>query len=249
MEIEITRIDFDADVYVVRKAVALVLHGPDLFDPNDPDNHGRKPNFEIEMGTSPAGRIHNGKAILRVATKLGRKLLKWNYDSQENNIVVNGRPLRLFNAHRHVSPNVKQVIEKALYIDPDQDKLRTQIEDKAREVRLRIEKLQFGVWHKPSNSPGKGRSFSIEYERDFLQQSAAYVSVVYEQKLIHIDVSTSTQPPRNFTYPFTQIGQRETEENHYKILVKFSNIRKLGLGYDEFEQPCGFLWHHYQRFP
>jgi len=248
MEIELTRIDGDADVYDVRKAVAHVLHGPDLFDPNDPNNRGRKPNFLVEMGKSPDGSTHNGNAILRVATKLGRRLLRWNY-SQENNIVVNGYPLRLFDAHQDVSPNVKQIIERALYIDPDQERLRKQIEDKAREVRLGIEKLQFGVWYKPSNSPGKGRSFSIEYERDFLQQSAAYVSVVYEQKLIHIDVSTSTQPPRNFTYPFTQIGQRETEENHYKILVKFSNIRKLGLGYDEFEQPCGFLWHHYQRFP
>jgi RNA-dependent RNA polymerase len=195
MEIEITRIDFDADVYDVRKAIALTLHGPDLFDPNDPDNHGRKPNFEIEMGKSPAGRIHNGKAILRVATKLGGRLLKWNY-AQENGIVINGRALRLYNAHQTVSPNVKKVIEKALFIDPDQDKLRTQLEDKAREVRLRIAKLQFGVWYKPSNSPGKGRSFSIEDERDFLQQSAAYVYVVYEHKFVHIDVSTRTQSPR-----------------------------------------------------
>ncbi|KAH9956636.1 hypothetical protein BC827DRAFT_1230509 [Russula dissimulans] len=154
MEIELTDIDFNADVYDVRKAVALVLHGPNLFDPNDPDNHGRKPNFEIEMCKSPADRIHNGKAILRVSTKLGRRLLKWNY-AEENSIVINGCALRLFNAHQTVSPNVQKVIEKALYIDPDHEKLRTHIEDKAREVRLRIAKLQFGVWYKPSNSPGK----------------------------------------------------------------------------------------------
>jgi hypothetical protein len=36
----------------------------------------------------------------------------------------------------------------------------------------------------------------------------------------------------------TQIGQRETEEINYLILVKFSSIKKLGLGYDEFGQPC-----------
>jgi len=213
MEIELTRIDKSADVYAVRKAVALVLHSPDLFDPNDPDNHGRRPNFEIEMGKSPAGRIHNGKAILRVATKLGRKLLRWNYDSEENGIVVNGEALRIFNGHRGVSKNVEKIIEKALYIDPDQDKLRKQIEDKAREVRLRIAKLQFGVWYKPSNSPGKGRSFSIEYERDFIQKSAAYVYVVYEHKFIHIDVSTSTQPPPvrpNVSLRSASAGRRKT---------------------------------------
>jgi hypothetical protein len=45
MEIELTRISFEADVYDVRKAVAAVLHGPDLFDPNDRENKGRVPNF------------------------------------------------------------------------------------------------------------------------------------------------------------------------------------------------------------
>lgn len=37
---------------------------------------------------------------------------------------------------------------------------------------------------------------------------------------------------------FIQIGQRETEETGYLILVKFSSIQKLGIGYDEFGQPC-----------
>ena len=59
MEIELTRISSDADVYDVRKAVAAVLHGPEFFDPNDKENKGRLPNFEIIMGKSPAGRIHN----------------------------------------------------------------------------------------------------------------------------------------------------------------------------------------------
>jgi hypothetical protein len=53
MEIELTRISFEADIYDVRKAVATVLHGPDLFDPN-----------------------HNRKAILRVGSNLGRRLPK-----------------------------------------------------------------------------------------------------------------------------------------------------------------------------
>src|SRR5712671_326892 len=192
MKIGLTRIDKSADVYDVRKAVPLALHDPDLFGSNDQDENAHKPNFEIETGKNPAGRICSGKAILHVATKLGRRLFKWIYD-----MVNAGRPLRLFNAHRDdVSPNVQQIIEKALYIDPDQDKLRTQIGTKAREVHLRIEKLQFGVWYKPPNSSGKGRSFSIEYERDFIQQSAASVHVAYDHKLIHIDVSTTTQTPR-----------------------------------------------------
>jgi RNA-dependent RNA polymerase len=192
MEIDLRRIDFEADIYHVRKAVELVLHGPDLYDPNDKKYKGRKPNFEVVMGKSPAGRIHNGSATLRVTTDVGERLLKWGRGSDKNNIVVHGRALKMYNAHRNVPPGVNETLEKALYIDPEQDKRRTQIEEEARLVRLRIAQVQFGVWYKPSNShASQSRTFSVEYERDFLCQSAAYISVVYEHKLIHIDVSTT----------------------------------------------------------
>lgn len=39
------------------------------------------------------------------------------------------------------------------------------------------------------------------------------------------------------TFYSTQIGQRETEEYKYTILVKFSTIRKMGTGNDDFGQP------------
>jgi RNA-dependent RNA polymerase len=191
MEFELTDIDFDADIYDVRKAVQEVLHGPDFFDPNDKDNKGRKPNFEVVMGRSLAGRIHNGRAALRLLTTLGTRLFTWYKESEGHRIVVKGHPLRLFKSYTPVPPDVKLVLEKALYIDPDQDKIRTQIEERARQVRLRIAKVQFGVWYKPLDSPGPGRSFSVEYERDFLchWHDAAYLTITYEHKLIRIDVS------------------------------------------------------------
>ena len=195
MELELTRIDFDADVYDVRKAVQEVLHGPEFYDPNNKENKGRKPNFEVVMGTSPAGRSHNGKAALRLPGGLGQKLFGWYRESEEHRIVVKGRPLRLFKTDNRVPHDVKQVLEKALYIDPEHDRERTLIENRAHSVRLRIAKVQFGVWYKPSNSPGAGRSFSIEYERDFMSQSAAYLYVVYEHKLIRVDVRVTLLSP------------------------------------------------------
>lgn len=196
MEIELTRISFEADVYDVRKAVAAVLHSSDLYDPNDKEHKGRVPNFEIVMGKSPAGRIHSGKAILRVGSiNLGYKLINWSRASKDNYIEVKGEPLRVFNLHKTVTPDVKQVLEKALYIDPEKDRLRSQVEEQARLVRLRIAKVQFGVWYRPPDSPSPRRAFSIEHERDFLSHSAAYISVVYEHKLIHIDVSTTLLAP------------------------------------------------------
>jgi RNA-dependent RNA polymerase len=196
MEIELTRISFEADVYDVRKAVAEVLHGPDLYDPNDKENKGRVPNFEITMGKSPAGRIHNGKAILRVGSNLGRRLLKWSRESGDHNYIeVKGDPVKIFNLFKSVPLDVKQTLEKALYVDPERDRLRSQIEEQAQLVRARIAKIQFGVWYRPSDSPSPRRTFSIEHERDFLSNSAAYIYVVYEHKLIHIDVSATLLPP------------------------------------------------------
>ena len=249
MEIELTGIDFEADVYDVRKAVAAVLHGPDLYDPNDRENNGRVPNFEIVMGKSSAGRIHNGKAVLRVGSKLGRRLIEcqWNRESDENNIMVKGRRLKVFNLFKTVPLDDKQTLEKALYIDPEQDRLRSHIEEQTRLVRLKISKVQFGVWYKPSDSRGQTRAFSVEHERNFISDSAAYLHVVYEHKLLHIDVSATllSHLEIHLTSPRTKIGQRETEETNYMILVKFSIIRKLGIGYDEFGQACEYPWHRH----
>ncbi|KAH9071049.1 RdRP-domain-containing protein [Lactarius deliciosus] len=226
MEIELKGIDFDADICDIYEAVARVLHGPELYDPNDRRNKGRKPYFEIVPGESPAGRIHNGTALLRVSSGVGGRLFRWIFESPKNTIVVGNsrRALRLFKTHREVPPDVEYKLEKALYVDPNQEKERQKIEDKARQVRLRIAKVQFGVWYTQpeSNSPQNyGRTFSIEHEREFVSQSAAYINIVYERRLICVD-----------------IGQRETEEINYRVLVKFSSIRKLGTGFDAKHGPC-----------
>lgn len=239
MEFDIKSIDFDADVYDVRKAVELILHGPDLYDPNDPKHKGRKPNFEVILNERPAGRIHDGTGILRVTNIVGNRLHKWIMDSNKNKIVLKRRALRLFRTSRKVSPLEKQQLEKALYVGPEKEEQRKTIESKAREVRPRLSKVQFGVWHRRQNS--HGREFSIEYEREFLSNSEAYVSVVYEHKHILIEVGTIpslAKPQIYLTFRSAQIGQRETEENNYMILVKFSSIRKLGTGNDDFGQPC-----------
>ncbi|KAI9449719.1 RdRP-domain-containing protein [Lactarius psammicola] len=203
MEIELKRISYDADVYDVRKAVELVLHGPDLYDPNDKENKGRKPNFQVVMGESPAGRLHNGTAILRVPGKLGSRLLRWKRESDDHNIVA--------------PPEVRHMLEKVPYIDPDQDRLHIQKRDYASQVRLRVAKIQFGVWYREPNAPqNQRRAFSTEYERDFLRHSAAYITAVYEYSHIRID-----------------IGQRENEEDNLLILVKFTSIKTLGIGHGE----------------
>jgi RNA-dependent RNA polymerase len=167
----------------------LVLHGPDLYDPNNSRNRGRKPNFDVVLNESPAGRIHNGTGILRVTNFVGNNLHRWIRDSSGNKILVKGRALRLFRTSRQISPLVKQQLEKAFYVGPEKEKQRKTIESQARQVYLRIAKVQFGVWYRqPKSPPNHGRAFSIEYEHDFLSQSAAYISVVYEHNVIRVEV-------------------------------------------------------------
>lgn len=135
MEFDIKAIDFDADVYDVRKALEVVLHGPDLYDPNNPRNKGRTPNFEVVLRESPAGRIHNGTGILRVTNFVGNNLHRWITDSSsKNKILVKGRALRLSRTSRQVSSLVKQQLEKALYVGPEKEK-------SARPSRTRPDKL------------------------------------------------------------------------------------------------------------
>ena len=124
MEIQLKSISYEAGKYDVRKSVELVLHGPDgegsdLWDPNDREYKGRKFNFKVVMGESPIGRLHDGTAILRATTKLGERLLQWK---KNHNIIVCRRPLRIFNNHQKVPRDVKQTLEKARYIDSEQDR-------------------------------------------------------------------------------------------------------------------------------
>ena len=242
MEIDLTWISRDASVYDVRKSVELVLHGPDLYDPMD----GRKPNFEVVMcQPESANRLHNGTAILRVTALLGARLLQWVGKSNDHNIIVCGCPLRISNAHRSVPLDVKMTLEKAHYIDPDLDRLRIQKQDYCSQVRLQIAKIQFGVWYTvPNASQGQRRAFSVEYDAGVLPPSSASITVVYEHNLIRIGVSTTLSIDVRISdvYP-SQIGQRETEESDFFIIVKFTSIRKLCIGYDGLGQPCTSLQH------
>ena len=119
---------------------------------------------------------------------------------------------------------------------------RKQIENQAEHVRLKVTKVQLGVWYrKPDALPDQGRSFSIEHERDFSRDGVAYIHVVYEPGLFRIDVSGAFLPTANATdVSVVQIIKQRSEGIWYFISVKFSSIRNLGVGYDEFEQPCEY---------
>ncbi|KAI0318922.1 RdRP-domain-containing protein [Amylostereum chailletii] len=214
MEIDIKYVDFNATKFQVQRAIQEVLHGPDLFDPDDPKTKGRVHNFMVTLNNSPAGGSHNGTGILTLSKRVGENFLAWVRD-HKTGIRVLGTKLRFFRSHRKVPLETKQILDNALYIGPDQEEERDEIL-KRLGIRLRVAKVQFGVWYKsPHAPPGSSRVFSVEYEKDFQDRSAAYIEVVYDHKLMRVE-----------------LGERMTEELCQNVVLKFSSIRKMAIGFD-----------------
>ena len=193
MELELKGIDFNATHYQVAKAFETVLHGRDFYDPDDPQTNGRPPNFRVKLNPSIAGGVgNNGTGILTLPTsRLGDRFLTWlkEVPRNEHEIRVLGKKISAFRRRRGIPKEIKETLEKTLYVDPE---LEYQREEKLRKLdhRLRVEKVQFGTWFRTSESPTASRSFSVEYKRDYTQRSAGYLGLEYDHKLIRVEVSS-----------------------------------------------------------
>ncbi|KAA1469188.1 RdRP-domain-containing protein [Dentipellis sp. KUC8613] len=225
MELELENVDRNASIYDVQRAIAAVLHGPDFYRPDatGPPSRQRVTNFKVELEPRPAGGVGNagrGRLILPSRT-IGKRLLNWIFQfdhmNEKNTIRVLRRNLKIYYSDKRVPPFLKQELEKAMFVPPE----------KAEEVDeimhildqpLQVGKVQFGAWYKPDLLPKTSRIFSIEYERDYITGSAAYLSVEYITRAIRI-----------------QLGERMTEEQSYSIVVRFSSINKMGIGFDDQE--------------
>lgn len=198
MEFVVSKIDFNATKLQVQKAIERVLHGPDLYDENDPKNKGRKPNFIVELHESKIGCLHNGSAFLGVPSWVGKRLSDWLRDpaNKKTGIRVLERKLFFQPSPRRISPQRRQILENALYIEPEQEEEHDKILAETSE-QLRVAKVQFGVWKRPPATI-KGdiplRVFSIEHDRDYMESSAAYIGVDYDDKCIRIEVSLTIHP-------------------------------------------------------
>ncbi|KAA1469185.1 RdRP-domain-containing protein [Dentipellis sp. KUC8613] len=217
MEFELRYVDRDASKYHVVKAIETVLHGPDLFDPADPKTKGRVPNFEVKLEPRPAGGVgNNGTGRLVVPSQsLGERLLRWLRDNPEKHAIrVLGRRIKIVPTRRKVPNGLRQTLEKALYVGPEKEKEHDEIVYELNKS-LRVAKVQFGVWFKPNDAPQASRQFSIEYEADYTQKSVAWLDLKYDHKEIRVE-----------------LGERMTEEQAFSVVVKFSSIRKMGIGFD-----------------
>ena len=161
---------------------------PNNPDPNDPSVPIRVPGFSFGFRSyeeSASQQVHNGSAALRVPpTSLWQRLFQITRYSPENNLV--SRTPRPVSSHRQLCLDTQRII----YDDSEQDKRRNEIDERAKQVCPKISNVQFGVWsRRPDVLQSQGRTFSIEYERDFLRDGVASIDLIYERSLIRINVS------------------------------------------------------------
>lgn len=119
MELSLSRVHFDASKYQVIKAFEKVLHGPDLFDPNDITQwqRGRPPNFVVELNESEAGGVGNngtGKLTLH-SRKFGDRFRRWLREDG-NCVKVLRKKIYVSHSQRGVTDNFRDMLEKSIYV-------------------------------------------------------------------------------------------------------------------------------------
>jgi len=187
MDIGIKYLPHEANEWQVTRAIASVLHSDD-FAPVVP---GRLINFRVKLKESAAGGVRNdGTGQLTLPTEqTGTRFLRHVADTP---IKIDGRKLKFWKQNRSPHQGLAMTLQKTPYVDPDIEEDH-QMKVWALETKLRVDTVQFGIFYRetyppPGQKTPTPRSFSIEWERDYVN-SYARLAFEYDHKLIRITVS------------------------------------------------------------
>ena len=170
------------------------IHDPDnpeLLFPSIPTQQTRIPDARSSSTDGPIGQLVNSGATAppTPTRSLWQRLFSTtNYSSQNNPTIGDSAP-RPTSTRYQTATNA----QRTAYIDHGQATRR--IKERARQVHLNIDvvKVQPGMWYREINAvPNQVRKFSVEYERDFLRNGAAFIHLVKKHGLICIDVSSDS---------------------------------------------------------
>ncbi|KAK0484002.1 RNA dependent RNA polymerase-domain-containing protein [Armillaria novae-zelandiae] len=214
MNIALNFLPTTVNAWDVTRSLAEVLHSDEFH----PVRENERPlNFEVLLNPSTMGGVrNNGTGFLQLPTEaIGRKLLHW---VRETPIRIAGKKIKMY-PKGNVRDYVALTLQRTPFINPD---IQEEWEDKCRQldVRIRVDVVQFGAYYRPSypTSPKQrlaSRAYSIEWERNYAVNGAAWLKFEYEHKLIRIT-----------------LGNETTETEGQTIAISFSSIDKIALGYD-----------------
>ncbi|KAF8151715.1 RNA dependent RNA polymerase-domain-containing protein [Crassisporium funariophilum] len=212
MNLGIKYLPYEVNEWTVTRKIAEVLHSEDFAPKTE-----RPINFRVELGSDQASGVRNdGTGTLTVPTeKIAHKFLDY----------VNNDPIKIekkkikFFKRGQPSPWLAATLQKTPYVNPDKEEERQEKLAKL-DSTLRVAIVQFGVFHRPkyptrSEEALSPRDFSIEWERDYVKDSCAWITVDYDHKLIRMT-----------------LGDELTEKDGYDVCINFSSLKVIGAGYD-----------------
>ncbi|PPQ67455.1 hypothetical protein CVT24_011512 [Panaeolus cyanescens] len=213
MELNIKFIPNHVNTYTVIRKVAEIVHSPKFMP--QPEN-GRLMNFRVVLNDNPAGGVRNdGTGVLTFGEDhIASKFLKWVVDTP---LRIDGKKLKFY---RKGPPSKKDadLLKKTLFVDPSIEEERERINYGLRDM-LRVDVIQFGVFYRnyPNSDAEKlePRRYSIEWERSCIDRQTAWLRVEYDHRLMRI-----------------VCGDQLSESEGSSLVIPFSTIQKLGVGYD-----------------
>ncbi|SJL00749.1 uncharacterized protein ARMOST_04063 [Armillaria ostoyae] len=214
MNIALNFLPTTVNAWDVTRSLAEVLHSDEFH----PVHENERPlNFKVLLNPSKMGGVRNdGTGFLQLPTEaIGRKFLHW---AKETPIRIQNKKIKVY-PKGTVRDYVALTLQRTPFVNPD---IEEEWEDKCRQLdmRIRVDVVQFGAYYRPSypTSPKQrlaSRAYSIEWERDYAVNSAAWLKFEYDHKLIRIT-----------------LGNETTETEGQTIAISFSSINKIALGYD-----------------
>lgn len=181
IELEIVNVPTHINEWTVTREVAKVLHSDDFGT----FGGGRLLNFRVRLRKTDGGMRNDGTGTLALPVrKSGYKFLEF---VRGEPIKIEGRKVKFYISNRSLSKEWLQTLSKTPFVDPD---LEEEHENtlRALEGELRVDVVQFGVFFRETY-PSKSRSFSIEWERKFIESNAS-LSFEYDHKVVLLKVSS-----------------------------------------------------------
>ncbi len=190
MDLNIKYIPRDVNNWDVTRAIESVLHS-ELESTRVDDSEGRRPvNFRVMLNANPAGGVgNNGTGVLTLPTQeLSRKFLSFVYN---NPIRIKSKKVLFSEKRGEPRSRLVETLKKTPYISPDiEEEHQRKLE--ALNSKIRVDTVQFGIFHQSSYSRSSkeaaSRAFSIEWEQEYVSNSAAWLEFKYDSKIIRVTV-------------------------------------------------------------
>ncbi|KAI0707368.1 RdRP-domain-containing protein [Earliella scabrosa] len=226
MNIAIEDIPFNATRWEVKRAFAVVLHGPDFFNPH---GHKARPiNFDIKLGKCYNGLESDGTGTLILPDALlGQRFLHWAF-RRGNSVRVNGRKLWLKQSQTKPSSKHVRALNKTPYVDPKEEAARHESIQQLGQLRIILDAIQFGVYFRRHDDPHTAnRTFSNEYEIRNEDTITGELFYDYDHKLLRIEMGDCVQ---------------DDMSDH--IVIELRNLKKTAYGSNAAGQyyVCFELW-------